>query len=113
MKISIKHFPGTYPSFNVALANDGKEPFIEIKGCRIVSGQNGEFVSWPSRKKDDGTYWNHVYASDDFNAAVLQKAKQGQPTAPPPPAPRRAQAPQPQRASSGFDDMDDDLPAFY
>lgn len=108
MKITIKHFPGQYPSFNVSLANEGKEPFIEIKGCRIVNGNNGEFVSWPSRKKDDGTYWNHVYASNDFNAAVLQKAKSGQPQqqpSPKQPAPRPA--PQP---NSGFDDMSDDIP---
>lgn len=111
MKITIKHFDGKYPSFNVSLSNEGKEPFLEIKGCKIMNGSNGEFVSWPSRKKDDGTYWNHVYASNDFNAAVLQKAKAGQ-------GPRPAAAPRPRPApvafatpvSSGFDDMSDDIP---
>lgn len=110
MQIKIKHFPGQYPSFNVSLANEGKEPFIEIKGCRIMNGNNGEFVSWPSRKKDDGTYWNHIYASNDFNAAVLQKAKAGQSQQPP--APRQpAQLPAPaQQPHSGFEDMDSDIP---
>lgn len=111
MKITIKHFPGQYPSFNVSLANEGKEPFIEIKGCRIVNGNNGEFVSWPSRKKDDGTYWNHIYASNDFNAAVLQKAKAGQTQqypAPKQPAPHPAQ----QQPHSGFEDMSDDIVPF-
>lgn len=106
MKISIKHFAGQYPSFNVALhTSPESEPFIEIKGCKIMNGSNGEFVSWPSRKQDDGRYWNHVYASNDFNAAVLKKAKEGQ-------APQAA--PEPKRAAprpaSGFDDMDDDIP---
>jgi hypothetical protein len=115
MKISIKHFDGQYPSFNVSLANPGKEPFIEIKGCKIMNGSNGEFVSWPSRKKDDGSYWNHVYASNDFNAAVLKAAKEGQPM--PRPAPQRQQAPaqhhspiQAHRPASGFADIDDDVP---
>jgi DNA-binding cell septation regulator SpoVG len=107
VKISVKHFPGQYPSFNVSLANDGKEPFIEIKGCKIMNGSNGEFVSWPSRKKDDGSYWNHVYASNDFNAAVLKKAKEGQPEQAPPPRQAPARAAQ----GSGFDDVDDsDIP---
>ena len=107
MKITIKHFDGKYPSFNVSLSNEGKEPFIEIKGCKIMNGSNGEFVSWPSRKKDDGTYWNHVYASNDFNAAVLQKAKAGQG-----PRPAAAQRPRPAPVSSGFEDMDSDIPPF-
>lgn len=112
MKISIKHFDGQYPSFNVSLANEGKEPFIEIKGCKIMNGSSGEFVSWPSRKKDDGSYWNHVYASNDFNAAVLKAAKDGRP------APRH-QAPShdaakvrqlPPKHDDGFSDMDSDIP---
>lgn len=104
MKITIKHFAGQYPSFNVSLANEGKEPFIEIKGCKIMNGSNGEFVSYPSRKKDDGTYWNHVYGSNDFNAAVLREAKCEAPAPAPKPAPK------PAPAGSGFDDMDDDIP---
>lgn len=76
MKISIEHFGGKYPSFNVALSSaEGKEPFVVIKGCRIANGRNGEFVSWPSTKKDDGKYWNHVYASEGFAQAVLAEAK--------------------------------------
>lgn len=86
MKIKIQHFAGQYPSFNVALhANDAAEAFLIIKGCGIGTGANGEFVRWPSRKKEDGTWWNHCRASDAFNAAVLREAKS---TAPPPPPPR-------------------------
>lgn len=82
MKISIEHFSGKYPQFNVSLATaEGKEPFIVIKGCRIVSGSKGDFVSWPSRKQDDGKYWNHVYASEGFAAAVLQEAQKSAPKA--------------------------------
>jgi DNA-binding cell septation regulator SpoVG len=80
MNISIEHRDGKFPSFNVSLASkEGAEPFLTIKGCRIVSGQKGEFVSYPSRKQDDGKYWNHVWGSEKFNAAVLEKAQAAQP----------------------------------
>ena len=98
MQITIKHFEGQYPSFNVALSSvEGMKPFIEIKGCRIVSGSKGDFVSWPSRKQDDGKYWNHVYASEAFNAAVLDEAMKGKPV------------PMSKRASSHDDDS---IPPF-
>ena len=83
MKITVKHFG---QQFNVSLASkEGAEPFLEIKGCRIASGANGEFVSWPATKKEDGTWWRHAYASEAFGAAVLQEAKKGASK----PAPRR------------------------
>jgi DNA-binding cell septation regulator SpoVG len=84
--------------FNVTLTSPGKtEPFVTIKGCRVVSGSNGPFVSWPSRKMDSGKYWNHVYASNEFAAAVLSAYNKSTAEAPPPrPAPpqsTRQQAP--------------------
>lgn len=82
MKISVEHFDGKYPSFNVSLASEGKEPFLTIKGCRIADGSKGKFVSWPARKQDDGKWWNHVYASDAFNAAVLEEAMKTMPRQP-------------------------------
>lgn len=80
MEISIKWFDGNYPSFNVGIASkEGKEPFMEIKGCRIVQGKDGEFVSPPSTKGKNDKYWNHAYFSKDFAAVVLEKAKESQP----------------------------------
>lgn len=77
MHVSIKWFN---TQFNVLLASkEGAEPFLEVKGCRIANGKNGEFVSWPSTKKDDGKYWNHCYASEKFAAHVLELAKAGVP----------------------------------
>lgn len=79
MKIAIEWFQD---QFNVALASqEGREPFITIKGCRMVNGKNGEFVSWPARKLDSGKYWNHVYASEAFSAMVLEEAKKTKPAA--------------------------------
>jgi DNA-binding cell septation regulator SpoVG len=80
MHISIEHFTGKYPSFNVALSSTpDKEPFLVIKGCRIVDGNKGKFVSWPAKKMDTGKYWNHVYASDAFAAQVIKEAEKESP----------------------------------
>ncbi len=111
MEIKIKHFGGQYPSFNISLhSTPDAEAFLEIKGCRIVDGKNGPFVSYPSRKQDDGKYWNHVYGSEAFNANVLKRAQQGAPAPAPRPEPPSKPAPMPAN-SGGFSDMDsDDIP---
>lgn len=90
MEVSIKWFDGQYPSFNIMLASGPeKQPFLEIKGCKIVNGRDGDFISYPSRKQDNGKYWNHVYGSDAFNAEVLRKAVAAMPHKP---SPRARQA---------------------
>ena len=59
--------------FNVQLSTKaGEDHFLAIKGCRIVQGSNGPFVSFPSRKMDSGKYWSHAWGSDKFQAAVLK-----------------------------------------
>jgi DNA-binding cell septation regulator SpoVG len=76
MKITTKWFGD---QFNVGLANGDRPEFLSIKGCRIKSGEKGEFISWPAQKKDDGTYWRHAWGSDEFQAAVIREAKKSQP----------------------------------
>lgn len=100
MEISIKWFDGQYPSFNVGIASkEGKEPFLEIKGCRIVQIKDGEFVAPPSTKGKNDKYWNHAYFSKDFAAVVLEKAKESQP--------KQQAKPEPKKS---FDDLDDEIP---
>lgn len=69
--------------FNVELASkEGAEPFLSIKGCRIVEGTKGPFVSYPATKNaNTGKWWSHAWGSDKFNAAVLEKAQATQATA--------------------------------
>ena len=97
MEITIQHFDGKYPSFNVMLhGTAGADPFITIRGCRIVDGKNGPFVSYPATKNDLGKYWNHVIGGEKFNEAVLKKAQiHTQPK------------PKPAKQGSGFDDFED------
>jgi DNA-binding cell septation regulator SpoVG len=90
MEITIEHVQGKYPSFNVSLHSvPNAEPFLVVKGCRIVDGQNGQFVSGPATKNaTTGKYWNHTYFGEKFAAAVLAKATQSER-----PAPRQAPRP--------------------
>lgn len=90
MKITIDH---RERDFNVNLhSKEGAEAFLTIKGCRIVSGSKGEFVSWPAKKLDSGKFWNHCWGSEAFNAAVLAEAKKGAPK-PAPKAPETEDIP--------------------
>lgn len=83
MHITIKHFDGQYPSFNIHLHSaEGSEPFLEIKGCRIVDGAKGPFISYPSRKDANGKYWNHVYGGEKFNEHILKLAQADKPRKP-------------------------------
>lgn len=68
-------------NFNVELASkEGAEAFLSIRGCRLMDGKSGPFVSYPAKKNEQsGKYWNHVWASDKFNAVVLSKALESQP----------------------------------
>lgn len=70
MHITIEHYRD---QFNVSLSSaQGKEPFVTIKGCRVMSGNKGRWISFPAKKLDSGKWWNHVYASDGFQEAILQ-----------------------------------------
>ena len=101
MKISIEWFAGKYPQFNVSLASaEGREAFLVVKGCRIVDGREGRFISWPATKNEKtGKYWNHVWSGEAFAAAVLAEAEKTQP---------RSDAPS--RGKPAKDDFDEGPP---
>lgn len=51
---------------------------ITIFGNRLVDGKNGTFVSFPSRKGNDGNYYSHVFvrlSEDDVASIVAQIEK--------------------------------------
>jgi DNA-binding cell septation regulator SpoVG len=81
MIIEIEHIPGTRPQFNVSLhSKEGKDAFLTIRGCRIMDGTKGPFVSWPATKNEKtGKYWNHMVTSKEFSNAVLAKAEESAP----------------------------------
>lgn len=77
-----------YKTFTLELASSpDKKSFLAIKGCRLAEGPNGQFISGPSQKKQDGTYFNLTFFSREFNEAALEKALASQPK--PKSAPKR------------------------
>lgn len=81
MEITVKWFND---SFNVGLASKaGAEEFLSIKGCRIKEYDGKTFVGFPAQKNEKtGKWWNHVWASDKFQSAVIEKALEGRPNNP-------------------------------
>jgi DNA-binding cell septation regulator SpoVG len=79
MHITIQWFND---QFNVHLSSaEGKDDFLSIKGCRVVDGRDGPFISWPATKNQStGKYWNHVWANEKFAAVVLAKANEARQT---------------------------------
>ena len=105
MKIGIEHHND---QFNVTLASkEGAPPFLTIKGCRVVDGSKGPFVSWPAKKMESGKYWNHVYASEAFQAAVLEAVNATRPAKPARQKDERWQASAPARQAAP---EEDDIP---
>lgn len=50
-----------------------KAEIVTIYGIRIIEGKNGKFLSMPSRKGSDGTYYSHVRIVDnDICNAILE-----------------------------------------
>ena len=83
MHITIEHFEGKYPSFNINLhADEDSEAFLSIKGCSIKDGEKGPFISYPAKKNEQtGKYWRHVWSNDKFSQAVIKKAQASAPKA--------------------------------
>lgn len=53
--------------------------FVDVYGCRIYDGKEGKpFISFPSRKGNDGKYWNHVYMklSDEQTEEIAKQVEE-------------------------------------
>ena len=46
-----------------------------IKGFRLLKGENGRFVGFPSQKNNDGEYHDTVWADKDIKDKVVELAK--------------------------------------
>lgn len=47
---------------------------VSIYGCRFVEGKNGDFVSFPSYKGNDGKYYSHAYIKlDEATVALIDE----------------------------------------
>jgi len=89
--------------FNIEFTRPNEDKaFLSIKGCKIVEGKSGPFISMPSSPKKSGGFWNHAWADEKFQSAVMQMARPLA-KAPPKPAPKV-------QDHSGFDTMQSDVP---
>lgn len=50
---------------------------VTIYGCRVVEGKNGDFISFPQKKGNDGKYYNHAYIklTDDESKAIIAEVE--------------------------------------
>ena len=80
-QIEVKIEPSsTGKTLGIAFHKAGAEkPFAVVKGCRIASGSNGEFVSGPSTKMDDGKWFSYLFMDKDFGAYVTRMALEASP----------------------------------
>ena len=68
---------------NVFVASTGTVFFnltineVTIYGCRVVEGKNGDFISFPQKKGNDGKYWNIAYVklTDDEAKAIIAEVE--------------------------------------
>lgn len=55
----------------IAIHKKGEDkPFLVVKGCRIANGQNGQFLSGPSTKLDNGEWFNYLFTTKEFGSYI-------------------------------------------
>lgn len=85
----------------IAIHKKGEEkPFMVIKGCKIVNGQNGPFLSGPATKIDND-WFNYLFMSKEFSQYISEMAVKA--------FPKQAQGSK-APASGGGMIIDDDIP---
>lgn len=101
MHVTVKWFG---EQFNINLhSKDGASEFLSVKGCRIKEHDGKEFIAFPSQKNEKtGKWWNHVWATDAFQAHVIPIARAAQP--------KDQKQPAPKKGAGAFADMPDDIP---
>lgn len=51
---------------------------VSINNCRVAEGRNGDFISLPQYRGNDGKYYSHVYFrfSKEDEAAILAEVEE-------------------------------------
>lgn len=90
---------------------------LHINGLRIVSGSKGLFVSWPSRKLDDGKWRSYIFFDDEakelrekLNNWILEQYSKGNFAQPQRKESVKTTSPPNINISDNNNDNDDDLP---
>ena len=72
VKITCKPYNGTTKT--KAFVDLELDNTLVIKGLTLVEGEDGLFLSFPSKKGKDGKYYNSVYSLDKEWTKLLQDA---------------------------------------
>lgn len=50
---------------------------VSVYGMKVVSGKNGDFISWPSKKGADEKYYNSAWAplTEDQEKGIMMKVQ--------------------------------------
>lgn len=64
---------GRNGGISFSLRIEGGPLLVEIYGCRIINGRDGEFVAFPQRKGSDGRYYKRAYVelTDDQTDEII------------------------------------------
>lgn len=64
---------GRNGGISFSLRIEGGPLLVEIYGCRIINGRDGEFVAFPQRKGGDGRYYKRAYVelTDDQTDEII------------------------------------------
>ena len=51
---------------------------VSLYNCRVVEGKNGDFISFPSYKGNDGKYYSHYWAklSEENTKEIIAKVEE-------------------------------------
>ena len=80
--VSVKIEPSkSGKTFGVALVKDDKVLLV-VKGCKLANGSNGQFVSGPSAKMDNGEWFRYLYMDKQFGDYVTKLAIEAMPNEP-------------------------------
>lgn len=53
---------------------DAEYPDFAIKGCKLADGKDGQFVSGPSAKMDDGKWFNYTFFGKGLSEYIVKEA---------------------------------------
>ena len=96
---------GRFTFYTVRLHTaEGRDPFLEVKDCKLIEGSKGRFVGFPARKDDKDKWWPYLYASEAFQAEIIKAMDAA--------TPKQDTRTLAERKKPTLTEMPDDLPPF-
>lgn len=70
---NVNNYSDTLTFFNLHLRTNAGD--ITVYGCKVITGEKGDFISFPSRKGEDDKYYNYVYIdlSEEIRNSIIDE----------------------------------------